>query len=74
MENIYVKFEGMVYKQIVGNSMGTNCPPRIADILLYCYERDLMSYPYKSYSMNIDMFNYTSWYLDDIFTMENPEF
>ena len=32
MENIYVQFYGMVYKQIVGIPMGTNCAPLIADL------------------------------------------
>ena len=39
MENIYVQFDGMVYQQIVGIPMGTNCAPLIADLFLYCYER-----------------------------------
>ena len=43
MENIYVQFDGMVYQQIVGIPMGTNCAPLIADLFLYCYERDYMS-------------------------------
>ena len=43
MENIYVQFDGMVYQQIVGIPMGTNCAPLIADLFLYCYERDFMS-------------------------------
>ena len=32
MENIYVQFDGMVYQQIVGIPMGTNCAPLIADL------------------------------------------
>ena len=43
MENIYVQFDGMVYQQIVGIPMGTNCAPLIADLFLYCYERDFMT-------------------------------
>ena len=31
MENIYVQFDGMVYKQIVGIPMGANSAPLIAD-------------------------------------------
>ena len=31
MENIYVQFDDMVYQQIVGIPMGTNCAPLIAD-------------------------------------------
>ena len=42
-----MQFEGMVYQQIVGISMGTNCVPLIADLLLFCYERDFMSNLHK---------------------------
>ena len=75
MENIYVQFDGMVYQQIVGIPMGTNCAPLIADLFLYCYERDFMSDLQKSKRHDlIDMFNDASRYLDDIFTIDNPEF
>ena len=75
MENIYVQFDGMVYQQIVGIPMGTNCAPLIADLFLNCYERDFMSDLQKSKRFDlIDMFNDTSQYLDDIFTIDNPEF
>ena len=75
MENIYEQFEGMVYQQIVGIPMGTNCAPLIVDLFLFCYERDFMSNLHKSKQYNlIDMFNDTSRYLDDICTIDNPEF
>ena len=75
MENIYLQFDGMVYQQIVGIPMGTNCAPLIADLFLYCYERDFMSdlQKLKRFGL-IDMFNDTSRYLDDIFTIDNPVF
>ena len=61
----------MVYQQIVGISKGTYCAPLIADLFLYCYERDFMSDLHKSKRHDlIDM----SRYLDDIFTIDNPEF
>ena len=61
MENIYVQFDGMVYQQIVGIPMGTNCAPLIADLFLYCYERDFMSNLQKSKRFDlIDKFNNTS--------------
>ena len=77
VENIYVQYDGMVYQHIVGIPIGTtcNCAPLIADLFLYCYERDVMSDLYKSkrYDLKlIDMFNETSRYLDDIFTIDNP--
>ena len=70
-----MQFDGMVYQQIVGIPMGTNCAPLIADLFLYCFERDFMSDLQKSKRFDlIDMFNDTSRYLDDIFTIDNPEF
>ena len=73
--NIYMKFDGMVYQQIVLIPMGTNCASLIADLFLYCSERDFLSDLHKSKRHDlIDMFNDTSRYLDDIFTIDNPEF
>ena len=47
----------------------------IADLFLHCYERDFMSNLQKSKRFDlIDKFNDTSRYLDDIFTIDNPEF
>ena len=47
----------------------------IADLFLYCYERDFMSNLQKSKRFGlIDKFDDTSRYLGDIFTIGNPEF
>ena len=55
--------------------MGTNCAPLIADVFLYCYEKDFMSNLQKSKRFDlIDKFNDTSRYLDDILTIDNPAF
>ena len=44
MEKIcmYMQFDGMVYQQIMGIPNGSNRAPLIADLFLYCYERDFM--------------------------------
>ena len=69
MENIYVQFYAMVYQQIFGIPMSTNCAPLIADLFLYCYERDFMSNLQKSKRFDlIDKFNDASRYLNDILT------
>ena len=70
MENIYMQFEGMVYQQIVGIPMGTNCAPITADLFLFCYEKDFVLNFYKSKQYDlIDISNDTFRYLDDIFTI-----
>ena len=53
LESIYVQYEGMVYQQMVGISMGTNCAPIIADSFLFCHERVLMYNLYKSKQMTL---------------------
>ena len=70
-----MQFEGIVYQQIVGIPLGTNCAPLIADLFLFCYERDFMSNLHKSKQYDlIDMSNHTSRYLDDVFTIDKSEF
>ena len=65
----------MVYQQIVVIPMGTNCAPLIADLFLYCYERNFMSNLQKSKRFDlINKLNDTSRYLYDIFTIDSPEF
>ena len=55
--------------------MGTNCAPLIADLFLYCYERDFMlNLKTDTQAYIIDAFNDTSRYLDDIFNIDNPYF
>ena len=53
----------------------TKCAQLIADLFLFCYEKDFMSNLHKSKQYDlVDMFYDTPRYLDDIFTIDNPEF
>ena len=54
--------------------MGTNCAPLIADLFLFCYERDFMSLSGDKQADVIDAFNTTSRYLDDILNINNVYF
>ena len=42
VDNMFLRFGSELYKRIVGIPMGTNCAPLVADLLLFCYERDLL--------------------------------
>ena len=75
LDNIYIRFGTKLYRQIVGIPMGTNCAPLVADLLLFCYERDFR----KDLSSDnqadvIKAFNSTSRYLDDLLNIDNPYF
>ena len=55
--------------------MGTNCAPPIADLFLFCNERDFMlSLSEDSQSEVIEAFNSTFRYLDDLLKIDNNFF
>ena len=37
-----IRFGTKLYRQIVGIPIGTNCAPLVADLFLFCYERDFI--------------------------------
>ena len=72
LDNIYIRFNSKVYRQIVGIPMGTYCAPFVADLFLFCYERDFMlSLSEDTQSDVIEAFNSTSRYLDDLLNIDN---
>ena len=55
--------------------MGTNCAPLIADLFLFCYERDFMtSLSDVKQTEILEAFKSTSTYLDDLLNIDNPYF
>ena len=75
LDNIFVRFGTKLYRQVVGIPMDTNCAPLIADLFLFCYERDfMMSLSDDKQADVIDAFNTTSRYLDDILNINNVYF
>ena len=60
LDHIYIRFGTKLYRQIVGIPMGTNRAPLVADLFLYCYERDFMD---DNQADAIEAFNSTSRYL-----------
>ena len=56
--------------------MGTNCAPLlIADLLLFCYEKEFMaSLSYNNEAEIIQAFNSISRYLNDLLNIDNPFF
>ena len=72
LDNIFIRFGTKLYRQVVGIPMSTNCAPLVADLILFCYERDfMMSLSDDKQADVIDAFNTTSRYLDDILNINN---
>ena len=75
LDNIYIRSGSKLYRKIVGIPMGTNCAPLVADLFLFCYERDFMlSLSEDNESGVIEAFNSTSRYLDDLLNIDNNFF
>ena len=67
LDNIYIRFVSKLYRQIEGIPMGANCAPLVANLFLFCYERDFMlSLSDDNQFEVIEAFNSTSRYLDDL--------
>ena len=75
VDNIFVVFAGKIFQQLVGIPMGTNCAPLLTDIFLYSYEAEcvqsLLSTGRKQLASR---FNFTYRYIDDVLSINNPEF
>ena len=42
IDNIFVSFGGILFQQVVGIPMGTNCAPLLADLFLYSCESEFL--------------------------------
>ena len=73
----FIQFGTKLYRQVVWIPMGTNCAPLVADLFLFCYERDyMMSLSDDKQADIIDAFNTTLSYFnfDDILNINNVYF
>ena len=60
LDNIFIRFGTQVYRQIIGIPTGTHCAPLVADLFLFCYERDFMkSLSRENHAVIIEAFNST---------------
>ena len=74
LDNIYIRFGTKLFRQIVGIPMGTNCTPLVANLFLFCYERDfMMSLSVENQSEILKRLARSS-YLDDLLNINNTYF
>ena len=75
LDKVFIRFGTKLCRQVVGIPVGTNCAHLVADLFLFCYERDfIMSLSNDKHANVIDPFNTTSRYLDDILNINNVYF
>ena len=74
VDKIFLVFRGKVFQQIFRIPMGTNCAPLLADIFRYSYEPDLQSLLSTGKKKLASQFNFTYRYIDDVLSINNPDF
>ena len=75
VDNIFVVFAGKVLQQIIGIPMGINCAPLLADIVLYSYEAEFIHSLLSAGKKRLaSQFNFTYRYIDDVLSINNPDF
>ena len=75
IDNIFVECGGVIFQQVIGIPMGTNCAPLLADLFLYSYEAEFIQTLIKSGKRHLaKSFNFTYRYIDDVLSINNPKF
>ena len=75
VDNIYIRFGGQLFRQMVGIPMGTNCAPLLADLFLYSYENEFLDKLIKEGKRKLARrFNLSYRYIDDLISFNNKRF
>ena len=75
VDNIYVRFGGQLFRQMVGIPMGTYCAPLWADLFLYSYENEFLDKLIKEGKRKLARtFNLSYRYIDDLISFNNKRF
>ena len=75
IDNIFVSFGWILFQQVVGIPMGTNCAPLLVDLFLYSYESEFLQKLVKDKKIHeARAFNITYRYIDDVLSINNSRF
>ena len=74
IDNIFVKFGGCLFRQVIGIPMGTNCAPLLADLFLYSYESEFLDNMIRGGHRKLARsFNLCYRYIDDLIVFNNKK-
>ena len=75
IDNIFVKFGGCLFRQVIGIPIGTNCAPLLADLFLYSYESEFLDNMIRGGHRKLARsFNLCYRYIDDLIVFNNKKF
>ena len=72
VDNIYVRFGGQLFRQMVGIPMKTNCAPLLAELFLYSYENVFLDKLIKEDKRKLARkFNLSYHYIDELISFNS---
>ena len=75
IDDIFVKFGGSLFSQVIGIPMDTNCASLLADLFLYSYESDFLDNMIRSGHRKLaTSFNLCFRYIDDLIVFSIKKF
>ena len=74
IDNIFVRFGGKVFRQVIGMRMCTNSAPLLADLFLHTYKYEFIIKTMKGDITRALQFNKTFRYIDDLLCVNNDSF
>ena len=74
IDNIFDRFGGKIFRQVIGIPMGTNSAPLLADLFLHTYEYEFIIKTMKGDITRALQFNKTFRYIDDLLCVNNDNF
>ena len=74
LDNIFIIFGTKLYRLSIGIPMAINCAPLLADLFLFCYERDFMKSLSRENQANIIEVSIQQRYLDESLNTGNIYF
>ena len=72
--NIFVQYEGRLFREVIGIPMGTNCALLLADLLLYSYENEFLDMIRSGHRRLARSFNLCYRYTDDLIVFRQEVF
>ena len=74
INNIYVTFDNIVYHQVIGIPMGTDCAPVVANLFLFYYEHKyIANLDDLDLELQYSFTEFTSRYIDDLLVLNDND-
>ena len=71
LDNIYIKYNGSIFRQLIGIPMGTDCAPDLANRFLFVFEYKYVMGLINSGSSDTKLFRFVYRYIDDLLILND---